>query len=221
MSENSITDILSKSQQKLLNLVKRTGPLSVAGAVDRTELAETTIRQHFDNLESHGLVTTKKRIQGRGRPTLDYVLTDKGHSLFPSQNDQMLYRLLEFLIREGYHAEIDRFLREYWETRRQKLQSRLEGVPDKLEPRMEVVEQFLEDEGFMPQIEIDDDGSVEIRECNCPLSQIVESTRLPCRLEAQFLEQVVDQALERVEYIPEGSPACVYQFRDSSEPAEQ
>jgi predicted ArsR family transcriptional regulator len=205
-------DILSDSQQELLLLIKRTSSLTVAEATDQLDLAETTIRQHMSQLENKGLVERSKQVEGRGRPQLKYSLTDKAQDLFPSQSGPVLYRLMEFLTREGYHAEVDRFIREYWEERRERLDSLLEETGEDFESRLEVIESFLRDEGFLPEIDKMDDGSVRIRECNCPLSQIVESTRLPCRLEAEFLEDVVGQALERVEYMPDGSPACTYQF---------
>jgi predicted ArsR family transcriptional regulator len=80
-----------------------------------------------------------------------------------------------------------------------------------LEERLEVVEGFLAEQGFVPEVGVEE-SLMTIRECNCPFSEAVRATRLPCRLEAQFLEQALQRDLTRVGYMPDGHPACVYEF---------
>lgn len=208
-----ITHVLSDSQKRLLDLVKRRGELSVDQAVEALDLAATTIRQHFSRLEDEELVERRSEAQGRGRPTAFFRLSEGARQMYPSGDGEMLSELLDFLSREGYHRAIDEFFREFWDKRRRELEARMEAAdPASLEERLEVLQDFLDDQGFMPEVSIEADGTVEIRECNCPLPGAVESTYLPCRLEADFLEQVVGRALSRVEYIPEGNTACTYQF---------
>jgi predicted ArsR family transcriptional regulator len=208
-----ITHLLSDSQEELLNLVKRRGEVSVDEAVDSLELAETTIRQHFDRLEEAGLLTRESRAQGRGRPTVFFALSAAARQLYPSRDTEMLHALLDFLSREGYHREIDAFFREFWNEKRHALRERLEAIePETFEEEMELLREFLDEQGFMPEIAIEEDGTVEIKEWNCPIQGSVQSTRLPCRLEAEFLEQVVGETLDRVEYIPDGHCACTYRF---------
>lgn len=215
-----ITNILSDSQQKLLDLVKRNGELTVAGAVEQLELATTTVRQHFSALEDEGLVERRERAEGRGRPTAYFSLSEAARQMYPSNDGTVLSELLNFLSREGYHRAIDDFFREFWEQRRVDLRERLdEQGAESLEERLEVLEDFLREQGFMPDVEIDE-GTVTIRECNCPLRGSVQSTRLPCRLEAEFLEHVVDRVLSRVEYIPAGATACTYEFDKADTPAQ-
>jgi len=209
---NNVTNILSDSQQKLLDLVKRHGELTVAGAVDQLDLATTTVRQHFSALEEEGLVDRTERAEGRGRPTAYFSLSDAARQLYPSNDGTVLSELLNYLSREGYHRAIDDFFQEYWNRRRRELRERLEAADaETLEERLDVLSDFLREQGFMPEIEIDE-ATVTIRECNCPLRGSVESTRLPCRLEAEFLEQVVERVLNRVDYIPAGATACTYEF---------
>jgi predicted ArsR family transcriptional regulator len=73
------------------------------------------------------------------------------------------------------------------------------------------VEAFLERQGFVPEIDVDEER-VTISECHCPFAQGVRATRLPCRLEARFLEQALQKKLRRAGYMPEGHRACVYEF---------
>ena len=213
-----ITHLLSDSQTRLLELIKRRGEISVQEAVEGLELAKSTIRQHLERLEDEGLIKRRSEASGRGRPQHYFELTALAHQLFPSLDRQVLHRLLDYLAREGLHREIDDFFREFWSERGREFRQRLAEADDEdLEARLEILGEFLDEQGFMPEIATDGDGRVEIRECNCPLDKAVESTRLPCRLEADFLEKVVGQPLERVSYIPDGHTACVYEFRDDED----
>lgn len=209
----NITHLIGTSRKKLLDLVKARGEVTVHQAAEVLDLAPTTVRQHFARLEGDGLVEGTSRSEGPGRPTIYFRITDTARGMYPSSDSAMLSELLDFLSHQGYHRVIDDFFRNYWQRRRDELRTRLdEANALSLTERLDVLHAFLDDQGFMPRITVTDDGSVEIRECNCPLRGCVESTRLPCRLEAEFLEQVVDQPLTRADYIPDGHSACVYQF---------
>ena len=54
--------------------------------------------------------------------------------------------------------------------------------------------------------------TVKIRECNCPFSQAIRETRLPCKLEAKFYERLFQQKMVRTSYIADGEYACTYEF---------
>ncbi len=205
-------NLLSPSRMDLVQFVKRRGQVTVEDAMHGLGLAETTIRQHFDRLEEKGLLGHESVARGPGRPTSVYHLTEAGRRLYPSQDGQLLGEMVEFLMREGYPGLIDQFYHETWSQRRERLNALIdEAQADTLEERVAVIAEFLEAEGFFPEVEHDGER-VTIRECNCPFAEGVRATRLPCRLEAQLLEQVLGRELSRVGYMPDGQSACVYEF---------
>lgn len=214
---NDLTDLLGESRKQLLDLVKRRGEVTAGQAHEAIDLAVTTIRQHLTELEHRDLVERHSRPEGRGRPKAYFRLTARGRQMYPSRDDHLLTELLDFLSREGFHGAIDEFFRDYWNRRGRQLQRRFdEAGAESLPQRLEILREFLAEQGFMPEIKLDDEG-LELRECNCPLEATVASTRLPCRLEAQFLEEALQQSLSRVEYIPDGHNACVYCFDNGEE----
>ena len=211
---DNLTHLVGESRQKILALVKDRGEITATQTADELELALTTVRQHFARLESDALIERTSRPSGPGRPVVYYRLSASARRMYPSSDADMLSNLLDFLSTQGYHRAIDDFFRHYWQQRHQALQNRLEEAnAHTMTQRLEVLHAFLDEQGFMPRITMDDDGAVEIRECNCPLRGSVKSTRLPCRLEAEFLEEIVGQELTRAEYIPDGHNACIYQFK--------
>lgn len=213
-----LADLLSETKRDLLLLMKRRGAISLNDAEEASGLTRTTLREHFSQFERDGLVERSTVRQGRGRPSLRYRLTEAGHGLFPSRDRVLLGGLLEFLQERGEDRLIQEFFVHFWAERRREFQHRLSHVgDDDLEGRLKILEHVLQEQGFMPQIRSNEDG-FEIRECNCPFPEAVRHTRLPCRLEAEFFRDLFQKQIDRVTYIPDGSPACTYTSAGELEP---
>lgn len=203
----------SDSKRALLQLMKRQGEVSLDDAEEAMGLARTTLREHLAGLERDGLVAHYAKRQGRGRPSLRYRLTEDGERLFPIRDGVLLRELLVYLQQEGPADLLNDFFGRFWERRLREVKHRLEHVePGDLNGKLEVLEQILHEQGFMPEVQATDEEIV-VRECNCPFPEAVKQTRVPCRLEAQFIEQVLQSEARRVSYIPEGSTACTYAFQ--------
>lgn len=208
----------SDTKRRLLELIKRRGRLTLEQAAAGTGLRRPTLRQHLMQLERDGLVQRAVERGRRGRPRLLYRLTPAGEQFFPKRDGELLARLLRFLEDEGAKDLLQRFFEEYWNERLEEVRRRLARVATRtLEERLAVIRDFLEAEGFMPEIVVSEEG-VEIRECNCPFPKAVRHTRLPCYLEARFYELLMHQEVVRTAYIPEGSPACSYSLPSSYAP---
>lgn len=202
----------SDTKRELLFLMKRRGKISLDDAQSSTGLTKTTLREHLGQLGRDGLVERSARRQGRGRPALLYALTAEGERLFPSRDHVLLGGLLDYLNATGNEHLVNGFFERFWANRLREVEFQLSKIPsDDREARVRVVEELLEEQGFMPDIQRGEKGLV-IRECNCPFAEAVRHTRLPCQLEAEFFEKVFDDRIGRVAYIPDGSPACTYEF---------
>lgn len=209
----------SETKRDLLLLIKRKGSVSLDDAEEETGLRRSTLREHFSHMERDGLVRRFTKRQGRGRPSLRYELAERGQALFPARDGVLLRELLKFLDEDGQPDLVERFFESFWEARLADARHRLrmeEGHGRAAQ--LTVLEDVLQEQGFMPEVHADEDGLV-IRECNCPFSEAVRQTRLPCRLEARFFEQLFGQQATRVTYIPDGSPSCTYEFRARNEAA--
>ncbi len=203
----------SETKRDLLLLIKRKGSISLDDAVTETGLARATLREHFAHLERDGLVRRYSQKQGRGRPSLRYELTENGQALYPSRDGVLLRELLSFLTAEGRSDLVERFFESFWKMRLEDARHRLRGIDAQdRHRRLEVLAEMLREQGFMPELHADEDG-LSIRECNCPFPEAVKKTRLPCRLEGEFFESLFDREATRVTYIPDGEPACTYEFR--------
>jgi len=210
-----LDSIASDSRRTLLLAIKRAGALSVDDAGTAIDRSMSTVREHLAELRQRGMVErVADAPSGRGRPRHRYRLTPEGEALFPGRDRELAGRLIAFLLERGETDLLEDFFNRFWAERTERVMQEFEAsdVTDRAE-RLHVLKQILADEGFMPDIN-ECDGAVVIRECNCPFPEAVKQTRLPCWLEAAFLEAALETALERVEYIPDGHDACAYTFAE-------
>jgi len=200
------------SKNKLLDLIKRRGRLTVDEAVEHMELAKTTLREHFLQLERDGYVKREYVRSGPGRPSLQYQLTPKGNSLFPSSESALIRDLLKYLKSHDKEESLEDFFKAFWDERLEKAHQRMdESSQENEQQRIEALIHMLEEEGFMPEFNIDEEGkTLTVKECNCPFSEVVKETRLPCKLEAMFYKKLFNEQAERTTYIADGDYACSY-----------
>lgn len=212
--------MLTGSKEELINLIKRNGTISIDDAVEETSLAKTTLREHLLQLERDGYVERDYVRSGPGRPSLQFQITQKGNSLFPSSESALIKELLHYLKTKGEEQTIEEFFESFWDERIAKAKRRMDATSaSNLKKRVEVLMQMLEEEGFMPEFDVDkDDNTLTIKECNCPFSEVVKETRLPCKLEAMFFEKLFKGETERTAYIAEGDYSCTYNIKVDKEP---
>lgn len=202
--------LLKETKTQLLDLIKVQREVSVDEATEQLNLAKTTVRQHLLLLERQGLIQRSSRKLAKGRPQLVYQLSQSAAQLFPSKDSVLLREILSRLIAEGEKKWVQDFFKDYWQQRFQKFQDLLNERGGKSkEDVQELLLEMLTEEGFMPEIE-EHNGTLTVRECNCPFPEAIKATRIPCRLEAQFLKNVLKGDLERVSYIPDGETTCSY-----------
>jgi predicted ArsR family transcriptional regulator len=215
---NALDLIPSETKRRLLLTMKRMAALSLDDAERETGLSRTTLREHLGQLERDGFVERSSSRQGRGRPRLLYSLTRQAMHLFPTQDGVLLGGLLEYLQDRGEVGLVNDFFEGFWAARFRELEFRLAAYtsPDR-STKIKVLLQLLREQGFMPEITVAD-GTLEIKECNCPFPEAIRHTRLPCRLEAEFFERVFEERLGRVSYIPDGSSACTYELTTGERP---
>ncbi|MDR8389970.1 methanogen output domain 1-containing protein [Aliifodinibius sp. S!AR15-10] len=198
------------SKKELLDLIKREGAISIDDVVDQVELAKTTVREHFLQLERDGYIQRDYVRSGPGRPSLQYQITQKGNSLYPSYESVMMRKMIKYLKSKGDDETIENFFQEFWQERIEKARKSMDEASD-IQSRAEALEQILEEEGFMPEFDIDEENeALTVKECNCPFSEVVKETQLPCKLEAMFYKKLFEGDVERTSYIAEGDNSCTY-----------
>jgi predicted ArsR family transcriptional regulator len=199
------------TRERLLETLKRRGPATLGALAGVHRLARPTLRVHLAALEADGLVSrVPVRIKGRGRPRHRYALTPAGHARFPQREGELLGDFACWLAARGGEGEIRRFLEERVEAARPGARARLRGLRGSA--RLGEVARILSEQGFMAELEANRGKSPVLRLCHCPIRHLVGATRVPCRVELGFVEEMVGRSLERISYIPAGDGACAYRL---------
>jgi len=203
------------SKKEIIDLIKRNGTLSMDEAVGEIDLAKTTLREHFLQLERDGYVERDYVRSGPGRPSLQYQLTSKGNSLFPSSESKLIRNIINYLKSKGSEQLVEDFFEDFWDQRLKEAQERIEGSSaEDPESKIKVLMRMLEEEGFMPEFSIgESEESLKVKECNCPFSEVIKETRLPCKLEEMFYKKLFSEKAERTSYIAEGDYSCTYDIK--------
>lgn len=206
---------MGESQVRILEHLKRQGSSTIPTIAQTLKLSVETVRSHLGTLVEQGLVLREgTRVRGRGRPEIVFALTDEAEALFPNREAAMLTDLVEFLKLGGRTDLIRQFFDERVGERRQAALARVEGLEG--DERLAEASRILTEEGYMPEIDRDDEGRPVLRLTHCPLRKLVDVTQAPCHAELGFVRELLDATLVRVAYIPSGDSACCYALEMAS-----
>lgn len=195
---------------RILEHLKRSGRASIPDVARAFDLSPETVRAHVRGLVEAGWVEqVGARSEGRGRPERIWALTRAAESLFPRREAEILKGLASYLREVGREELLVSYLERFAGERRSAALTRLKGMEGRA--RLDEVARILSDEGYMAEVVAGAEGEPpRLRLCHCPVRELVEVTRAPCRAEVAFVRDLVGGSLARVEYIPDGGTACAY-----------
>lgn len=205
---------IGETQGLILRHLKRRGSGTIPEIARELGLSVETIRTHLKSLGSEGLVERQgRRRSGPGRPEILYGLTDASEALFPNREGELLQELATYLEDRGQSDLVRAFFDVQVDRRRAAVRERIDGLGD--DDRIEAVAEVLSEEGFMAEVVTDEEGRKLLRLCHCPMKNLVEVTRVPCRSELGFVREMLGKRLVRISYIPAGDSACCYALEEA------
>lgn len=199
---------LGESRRAILSALKQSGGTTVPALARIVDLNIETVREHLRTLRSQELVERRgTRSEGPGRPTVVYGLTADADALFPRREAEVLRELAVFLRDTGRGEVLKEFFTDHIRRTRSETLERVQGLEGW--ERLEEAARILSEQGFMAIVE-EGDGVPELRLCHCPLRELVEVSKAPCRAEVDFVEALVGEKLARTGYMPAGDATCCY-----------
>lgn len=207
-------NLLSDIKHKVLEIIKTHQNISIDKITSLSGLSKTSIRRHLISLERKKLIERNYIPSARGRPILSFKLTRNAYVLFPSQNAELLNQLLQYLIERNQHELLKDFFEKYWNSRLLKFSETLKSKKrDDQNTRLEVIKSLLEEEGFNPHIRKDRvSGQLHLQERHCPFESVVQVTRLPCKLEQNFISKALKINVNTVSLRPSGDENCDFEL---------
>lgn len=204
---------MTSAHRTVLDALKRRGRASVPQLADELSLNIETVRDHLKALVARDLVRRDGvERSGPGRPAIMYSLTEAAEALFPRREGEVLRELASWLLANRHEGLLDGFFAEYITRRREEALARVSHLTGRA--RIEEVARILAELGFQPVVE-GLGSSTKLRLCHCPMRDLVQVTRIPCRLEVGLVSELLGEPVQRVSYLPEGDMSCSYERQGS------
>jgi predicted ArsR family transcriptional regulator len=202
---------MQDTKQRILTLLKMNGGLTTSDLSNMLGISATAVRRHLNTLEAQNLVSHRTEQRGMGRPSFIYELTAGASNVFPQSYAAFATEMLQELLELDGTDKLDELFDRRQEKRREQYVSRTKGQT--LSDRVASLARLLEGEGRMTTWEQLDDGRFILREHNCPILKVAQQFDHPCRCEIDLLRETLEADVERVNHIPDGDIACVYEIQ--------
>jgi DeoR family suf operon transcriptional repressor len=217
VSAQRVAPPLPEGRRAVLYALRRRGQATAEDLAAALDMTVSGARQHLSALVEDGLAesTELPREEGqRGRPRLEYMVTDRADTLFPKAYGELTNELL------GYVSDADASLVDQIFARRRDERVRnaeLRLAPKQtLKSKVEELTRILDEDGYLASVE-KIRGGFRIVEHNCAILTVARKYGQACTSEIDFIRTVLPGAtVERVSHILDGAHHCAYEVRPTA-----
>lgn len=207
---------VSGAQRRILDEIKRRGPVTAVSLAEGLGLTDVAVRQHLQSLEGSGLVRSEPRpAEGRGRPSRAWTVTDAAAPLFPDRHGELTVGLMEALREtfgdEGLHKVVARRSRAQVADYR----SRMPSPRSSLKARVEALADLRSAEGYVAEVRQERPGCYLLVEHHCPICEAASSCLQLCTSELEVFRETLGPGIdiERTTHILSGGERCIYRIQ--------
>ncbi|WP_420411300.1 helix-turn-helix transcriptional regulator [Roseibium sp.] len=205
-----------RTRTRLLNALKVSGPQTAAELAKTLEVTSVAVRQQLDGLLEDKLVVFEDLKGTVGRPKRNWSLSEQGHGQFPDNHAALILGLLNGVTDLYGKDGLDKLIARREEQSRQ-LYSEAVSANDDLGGKVEALAALRSREGYMAEVEADEDGFLLI-ENHCSICAAATACQGFCRSELSLFKAVLGGgvAVERQEHLLSGDRRCVYRIAKTS-----
>ena len=201
-----------KTTDKIIQLLKLHGPLTAKTLAEELALTTMGVRQHLQALEDAGDVDIEDRVEGRGRPTRYWGLTEQSRTHFADRHSELSLQLIDSVKMIFGDQGLDKLIEHREQTALQQYRSAMLGMTD-IASRLTKLVELRTLEGYMATQE-QADGVFWLLENHCPICSAATKCQNFCRSELkQFQQLFADIAtVSREDHIIDGARRCAYRI---------
>jgi DeoR family suf operon transcriptional repressor len=205
---------LPEGRRAVLYALRRRGQGTAEDIAHNLDMTVSGARQHLSALVDDGLAeaTEIPRPEGRrGRPQLEYTVSDRADGLFPKAYGELTNELLGY-VSESDSSLVDQLFARRRDERVRNAQVRL-ATRRTLKDKVGELTRILDEDGYLATTE-SIKGGHRIIEHNCAILAVARKYGQACTSELDFIRTVLPGAtVERVSHIIEGAHHCAYEVR--------
>ena len=199
--------------EQILYLLKTHGPQSAQELAERLELTSMGARKQLENWQEKGLIGHYDQADKIGRPTRRWHLTAAGHTRFPDRHGDLTVQIIQQVRSLFGAAALDRLIDARGLEAEAQYRAALAGMHD-LGERLQALSAIRSAEGYMAELQIQEDGSFMLIENHCPICDAAKTCQSFCRSELEIFQNVLgkDCRVERSEHLLGGARRCAYRI---------
>jgi predicted ArsR family transcriptional regulator len=198
---------ISESDQQLIDLLRDHPEMSIGQLVHSMGVTATAVRQRLTRLMALGLVARSPAIEGRGRPSHLYQLTEKGLKSQPNNLGDLAFVLWKEVQQIADQQTRQRILLGAVQRLAEKYQSEVHG--SSTAERMEAIAQLFA-ERQIPIVFRHEGGLPVIQVSGCPYPTLAQDGRDICDLEKELLSKILGQPVTLCECRQDGDACCSF-----------
>ncbi|MFM7361036.1 MAG: iron-sulfur cluster biosynthesis transcriptional regulator SufR [Cyanobium sp.] len=199
-----------------LALLLRLGEATAADLANQLMVSVQAMRRHLRSLEEEGLVEASPAVEGPGRPSNRWCLSDRGRDRFPQGGEDFALGLLHSMAASLPPEQLQTLMREQAEQKAADYRARI--GPGTLRDRLDRLVDLRRQEGFVAELLRDPDtaGAWIISEFHCSVMRIATEFPMVCDQELQLIRRTFpDCQVDRVHWRLEQGHSCGFRLRRS------
>ena len=204
-----------RRQQLLKLLLVTKAGMTVEALSQELDISRNAVRQHLASLELDGLVAKGVTHPTGGRPEQLYVLTPKGHELFPRKYSWFSELLIESLRDETTSEQ----LRQRFIEMGKRVGAQLPGIVGGPAERIKQMTSVMRDLGYESTMREGGSGQAwpSIEATNCVFHHLASRFPDVCQFDLALLEQVVQRPVLHEDCMVKGGTACRFKFQPGAQ----
>lgn len=159
-----------------------------------------------------GDVDIEDRVEGRGRPTRYWGLTEQSRTHFADRHEELTVQLIDSVKMIFGDQGLDKLIGHREQSALVQYRAAMEGATD-IPTRLAILAKLRSNEGYMATME-QIDGVYFLLENHCPICAAATHCLNFCRSELQLFQQLFADiaTVNREEHIIEGARRCAYRI---------
>lgn len=195
------------TRMEILELLKRKGHASAESIATDLGVTPNAIRQHLTNLERDGFVKSQPERHARGRPSLQFSLTERADSVFPKRYGQLATMVLTEVQDMGGPEALDDIFARVAARHAHTIEPSLEGLD--FDRKVDHVIAWISRAGTLADRTETEEG-IKVTIHNCPFRNTALKFPQVCTITPQLMSRLLDAPVSQSDSIHRRDPYCSF-----------
>jgi len=202
-----------RTRRTILDTLKSGGSRDAQSLAEELEITAMAVRQHLYALQDEKLVDFEEEPREMGRPAKMWHLTTEADQFYPNGHADLTVDLLRS-VRAAFGEQGLEKLLSVRAKETEALYTENLATAKSLKQRLRALAKVRTREGYMAEVQTDEDGTLLFVENHCPICEAATECQGLCAKELEVFQNVLGPGVnvERTDHIQAGARRCAYRI---------